>query len=110
MAKVRDLALGAFGIAIGYAGNIGVPQSNLQALGVGLFVCALAYFVTARFGDKNYDAGIQTLFLAVGTIAIGTSKFLSAMFTMVFLILGAFLIVAVFILALTGKGGQRGPR
>jgi hypothetical protein len=103
LAKIRDLAFGAFGIAIGYAGNIGVPQLNLQVLGVGLLVCALAYFVAARSGDKNYDACIQTLFLSVGAIAIGTSKFLSAVFTMLFIMLGAFLIVAVSILDLKRK-------
>ena len=97
------MAFAPLGFAIGYAGNIGVPQQNLEALGVGLFVCALAYFVLAYFGTKNYDASLQTLFLSIGAITIVTSRFLSALFTIVFIVIGFFLIVAVFILDLRGK-------
>ena len=98
------MAFGPLGLAIGYAGNIGVPQQNLLALSVGLLFFALVYFVLARFGDRNYDAGIQTLLLSVGAIAIGTSKLLSALFVIVFLVLGFVMIVAAGVLDPSVKG------
>lgn len=95
--KIRDLAFGAFGVAIGYAGNLGVPQQNLVVLAFGLLGCAIIYFCI-----KDSDSGLQTLLLSVGAIAILTSKFLSAVFTLVFLIMGILLMAAMFVLGVKG--------
>jgi hypothetical protein len=95
LVKIRDLAFGAFGLALGYAGKLGVPQQNLLVLALGLLGCAVAYFC---IGKK--DPGFQALILSVGAIAILTSKLFSAVFTLVFLFIGFLLMVATLVVDL----------
>lgn len=78
----------AFGIAIGYASNF-VPEQNLWLLTVGLSACAVVYFAIAWYRHQlNRDYGLQILLLVIAAIAPLTSRFLSAIWVVVFVALG----------------------
>lgn len=80
----------AFGIAIGYASSF-VPEQYLLVLAVGLTAFTIAYLVIAhRSHDNNTwrDYGLQTLILAVAAISVSTPRLLSALWAIVFVVLG----------------------
>lgn len=80
----------AFAIAIGYASNF-LPEQNLLLLSIGLTVFATAYLVLAfrsRSSAIWWDYGLQTLLLALAAITVSTPKSLSALWVIVFVILG----------------------
>ncbi len=96
-------SLMAFGIAIGYASGI-LPEQNLWALTIGLSGCAVAYFVFA-YRQKlaaSWNSALQTLALVLAALAPLTPKSLSAVWVIVFIVIGC----VGTILSLSGSAGK----
>ena len=88
MTAASTAAFTAFGIAIGYASSL-LPEQNLWVLTIGLTACTVAYFVMAYWRDQSaWDYGWQTLILALAAIAPLTPRVFSAIWAVLFVILG----------------------
>lgn len=88
MSAASTAAFTSFGIAIGYGSNLGIPDRNLWILSVGLALCAIAFAIL-----KNWNDSLQTLLLVTAVATLLTPRLLSAIWTIVFLLMGCLFFV-----------------
>ena len=75
------------GIALGYAGNLTIPQQSAIFLIVGITSVLGLVVVLARHGKYEWDDVLEVFALDLGVAAFITSRTLSAVWVIVFLCL-----------------------
>jgi len=79
------------GIALGYAGNLAIPQQSVLVLIAGITLALAALVVLAVRHKDGWDHVLDMLVLDVGVMAFITPKTLSALWVIVFLCLAVIL-------------------
>lgn len=82
------------GIALGYAGNLVIPQQSVLILIAGITLAVAALVVLAIRHKDGWDHVLDMLVLDVGVTAFITPKTLSAPWVIVFLCLAVILSIA----------------
>jgi hypothetical protein len=82
------------GIALGYAGNLPIPEQSVLLMVAGITLALAALVVLAILHKDSWDHVLEVLALDVGVTAFITSKTLSAFWVLVFLSLAVILSIA----------------
>jgi hypothetical protein len=97
------------GIALGYAGNLAIPQQSVLIMIVGITTALILLAVLALLHKDHWDNVLDMLALDVGVAAFITPKTLSALWVIIFLSLAViFSIVDLFLLSKRLGIGSKG--
>jgi hypothetical protein len=89
-----SLVMVCLGIAVGYAGNLAIPQQAVFLLIAGITLALVAFVVLAIRDKDGWDSVLDTLVLDVGAMTFITPKTLSAFWVIVFLCLAVIAFLA----------------